>query len=129
MTEVQKPSVIYEDNQGEVLIANNRQVGMRTKNINIRHHFLRDMVEYKDIGIKYIWSEKNPAYIMTKNTSIVYLVKHMKKITEGELWEIVETGRGNAKNTRATDYIVKFEKTEYYFHSLSRVVGVENRND
>ena len=41
----EKPSVIYEDNQGETFLAKNRQVGIRTKHIDICHHFLRDMVE------------------------------------------------------------------------------------
>ena len=66
---MQKPSIIYEDNQGGNFLANNRQVGMRTKHIDICHHFLRDMVEDKDIDIKYIQREENPAYIMTDNNS------------------------------------------------------------
>ena len=45
MTKVEKPSVIYEDNQGGTFLAKNRQVGIRTKRIDICHHFLRDMVE------------------------------------------------------------------------------------
>ena len=57
MTEVQNYSVIYEDNQGEILLETNRQVGIRTKHIDMCHHFIRDMVEDKDTDIKYIWSE------------------------------------------------------------------------
>ena len=59
MTDVQKPSAIYKDNQGSILLAKDRQVGIHTKHIDILHHFLRDMVEDKDIDIKYIMSEKN----------------------------------------------------------------------
>ena len=61
MTEVQKPSVLYEDNQGAIFLAKNRQVGIRTKRIDICHHFLRDMVGDKDIDIQYILSEDNPS--------------------------------------------------------------------
>ena len=50
-TKVKNPSVIYEDNQGEIFLAKNRQVGFCTKHIDIRHHFLRDTVEEKDIYI------------------------------------------------------------------------------
>ena len=53
MTELHKPSVVYEDNQGEIFVTKNRQVGMRKKHIDIHHNFLRDMVEYKDMDIKY----------------------------------------------------------------------------
>ena len=56
MTEVHKPSVIYEDNKGSILLVKNRQLGMCTKHIDIHHHFLRYMVEDKDIDIQYIWS-------------------------------------------------------------------------
>ena len=57
MTEVEKPSVIYEDNQGAIFLAKNRQVSICTKHIDISHHFLRDMVEETDIDIHYIRSE------------------------------------------------------------------------
>ena len=68
ITEVQKPSVIYEDNQGAIFLAKNRQVGIHTKHIYIHYHFLRDMVEDMNIDIQYICIEDNPADIMTKNT-------------------------------------------------------------
>ena len=48
---------------------------MRINHIDIRRHFLTDMMEDKDIDIKYIWSEENPAGIMTKNDSKVDFVK------------------------------------------------------
>ena len=48
---------MYEDNQGAIFLSNNRKFGMRTKNIDIRHKFLRDMVEDKDIDINYIRSK------------------------------------------------------------------------
>ena len=66
ITEVQNTSVIYEDNQGVSFLAKNRQVGIHTKHINIHHNFMRDMVGDKYIYIKYIQSEDNPEYIMTK---------------------------------------------------------------
>ena len=44
ISEVQKPEIIQEDNQGAIFLANNRQVGMHTKCIDIRHYFQRDGV-------------------------------------------------------------------------------------
>ena len=41
------------------------------------------MVEDKGIDIQYIWSEDNPAEIMTNNTSEEDLSRQMKMITEG----------------------------------------------
>ena len=57
MTEVHKTEVLYEDKQGDIFLEKNRQVGMSAKNNYIRHHFLRDMVENKDMDIKYIRSK------------------------------------------------------------------------
>ena len=53
---------MYEDNQGAILLANNRQVGMRTKHIDSCHRFLSGMLEDKDIFIKYIKSENSCVY-------------------------------------------------------------------
>ena len=83
---MEKPSDIYEDNQGAIFLAKNRQVGICTKRIDICHRFLRDMVEEKDIDIQYIHSEENPYDIMTKNTSEAGFASHMIWILEGELW-------------------------------------------
>ena len=44
MKEVQKPSVIYKDNQGAIFLMKNKQVGIHTKKIDICHNFLRVMV-------------------------------------------------------------------------------------
>ena len=122
MTEVQKPLVVYEDNQGAIFLANNRQVGMRTKHIDICHHFMRYMAEDKEIDIKYIMSEENPTEIMIKNCSEAYFVKPMNSIIEGELWGLMETGRKNVKITRVTDDIIRRENNEYSSHTLAKVV-------
>ena len=81
MTQVQKPSVLYEDNKVEIFLAKIRQVGIHTNHIDIFNPFLRDMVEDKDIDIQYIWSEDNPADIMTNNTSKSDFVRPMNNIT------------------------------------------------
>ena len=77
MTEVKNPSVIYDDNQGAIFLEKSRQVGIRTKHIDICHHFLHDMVEDKDIDIHYIRSEYKPEDIMKKNTSETDFARHI----------------------------------------------------
>ena len=57
MTKVLKPSVLNEDNQGDIFLEKNRQVGMRTKHIDISYRFFSYMVEYKDMDMKYIIRE------------------------------------------------------------------------
>ena len=129
MTKVEKPSIIYEDNQGDIFLAKNMQVGFRTKPINIHNCFLRDMAEEKDIDIQYIRSEVNPAEIMTENTSEADFARHMRRITEGELWELVDTGRENTNKTGVMDGVITRDKTEYSSHALADIVNGINRNE
>ena len=87
------------------------------------------MVEEKYIDIYYIWSEANPADIMTKITSKKYFVSYMKSIVEVELRELVDTGRQNVMKTIVTDDVITHDKTEYSSHALAEVVDGENRNE
>ena len=107
---MEKPSVIYEDNQGAIYLAKNRQVGICTKHIGIRHHFLRGIVEEKDIDIQYIRSEDNPAIIIAKSTSEENLARNVRSITEEEIWELVDTDRDNIKKTGVTDDVITRNK-------------------
>ena len=65
---------------------------------------------------------------MTKNTE-ADLARHTRRITEGELWELVDTGRENVKKTGVTDDIITHDKTEYSIHTLTEVVEGKNRNE
>ena len=67
----------------------NTQVGVGTKYIDISHHFMKYMVEDKDIDILYIRSEDNPVYIMTKNTpeeEFIGTLKESQKENSGISW-------------------------------------------
>jgi hypothetical protein len=47
----------------------NQQVSARTKHIDIRHHYMRELQAKKDIDVRFKRSEENSADIMTKNTT------------------------------------------------------------
>ena len=95
---------------------------MCTKHIDIRHHFLRDVVEEKYMDVKYIISKENPGDIMTNNCSEADHTKHAKIIREGELWELVDTGRENLNNNGVIDGVTDCEPTEYSSHALANTV-------
>ena len=87
-------------------------------------------MEGKDTDIQYIWSEENPTGIMTKNTSKADLEMHMERITDGELWELLDTRRENLKKTGVTDDVITHNKTEYSSHALAEVMnGVMTSSD
>ena len=81
MAEVQNPSVVHENNQGAIFLANNKQVGICTKHIDICHRILREVIEDKDMDIKYIIHEENPADITMIKFSDANYIKHMKIVS------------------------------------------------
>ena len=61
------PGIIFEDNMGAIYLVRNRQVGCRTKHIDNRHHFMRDLWERDKLKVEYIETDLNEADICTKN--------------------------------------------------------------
>ena len=59
--------VVHVDNMGAIFIANNFSATGRTKHIDTRLHFVRELVEDGTITIKYVRSMDNVADIFTKN--------------------------------------------------------------
>jgi hypothetical protein len=64
--DVQGPTVMYEDNQPCIHIANNPVTSSRTKHINIRYHFTREAVFNKEIRLVYCATENMLADALTK---------------------------------------------------------------
>ena len=62
---------IFCDNQSCLLLAENPTFHARTKHIDIRHHFIRDVVKSKTLALKYISTEEQVADFLTKGLSRV----------------------------------------------------------
>ena len=94
------PIKVQVDNVGAIWLANNSSVSERTKHVDWRAHFVRDMIKDEVIEINFVKSAENDSYIMTKNqqgqlymytrSKLVYTVQEMneKRDIEDE-----ETGR------------------------------------
>ena len=61
------PGIIYEDNEGAIFLVKNQQVGMCTKHIDIKYHFIRELIGRNYLDIRYVHSEDNYADLTTKN--------------------------------------------------------------
>ena len=61
-----EPTVIYEDNAAAEKLCKNNVLHSRTKHIDIRHHFIREIVQQGKIEIKHLASTDMLADIMTK---------------------------------------------------------------
>ena len=56
----------FEYNQGAVQIAQNPDSNSNSKHIDVRHHFLRELVSQRDIKVVQVPSEFQRADILTK---------------------------------------------------------------
>ncbi|CAK9811714.1 Retrovirus-related Pol polyprotein from transposon TNT 1-94 [Anthophora quadrimaculata] len=57
---------IFVDNQSAIKIANNSEYHKRSKHIDVRFHFIRDVLNRKEIEINYVQSKQQLADIFTK---------------------------------------------------------------
>jgi hypothetical protein len=78
-------AIIYEDNLGAIYLTKNQQVSSRTKHIDIRHHYLRDLLDEEKLDIRFQRSENNSSDILTKNTTRDIHERHTTKIRNGTL--------------------------------------------
>jgi hypothetical protein len=60
------PLTLYADNQGAIALARDDRFHARTKHIDIRYHFIRELVEQKKIMLTYTPSASNVADVLTK---------------------------------------------------------------
>ena len=67
------------DNKGAVLLANNWSVGGRTRHVDVRNHFLRDLKEKGLIVCRHVPGDDNGSDIFKKNVSTKTFKKHVPK--------------------------------------------------
>ena len=60
------PTTIFQDNQSCIKLARNHTFHVRSKHIDIRHHFIRETIENKLIDLTYCSTENMIADILTK---------------------------------------------------------------
>jgi hypothetical protein len=64
--QVQTPVVVYGDNQSTIAISQNGVKSERTKHVDIKYHFVNEMIEKEFIKLIWIQSDKQQADIFTK---------------------------------------------------------------
>ena len=57
--EYQRPIKVNIDNVGALFLVRNRNTSERTRHINIRYHFIQELVEKGLIKVEFIKSEEN----------------------------------------------------------------------
>ena len=76
------PINIRGDNTGAIYISNNHAVGNRTKHIDIRTHYVRNLIQDGVVRVIFVPTSENDADIFTKNTTEVLFEKHTSKLVQ-----------------------------------------------
>jgi hypothetical protein len=71
---------VYDDNQGSIFTASNPVQESRTKHINIRHHYIHELVGAKKVELMFVPGEMNPANMFTKNLQKVKFLKFQNQL-------------------------------------------------
>ena len=64
--EIKEPVVMFFDNTSSIKISKNPVMHSKTKHIAIKYHFVRELVQDKEVRLEYVHSKEKIASIFTK---------------------------------------------------------------
>jgi hypothetical protein len=70
------PVKIEIDNTGALFLAENSTTSQRTKHIDVRHHFVRNLIRDGIIVVSFVGTNDNDADLFTKNLAKELFEKH-----------------------------------------------------
>ena len=73
---VKKPMILQMDNKGAIDLCNNWSTSGRTRHVQIRYYWLRELKEAGVIEPKWIPSDQNPSDMNTKSLDEKTFLKH-----------------------------------------------------
>ena len=71
---------VFEDNEGAIELATNKNASRRTKHIDVKHHMGRDVSDARKVRVAYVRSEDQHADLLTKPLDMEKFYKHAKFI-------------------------------------------------
>jgi hypothetical protein len=74
------PIPLYGDNQGSIFIASNPVQEKRSKHIDLRYHYIRDVVQNGKVELFFVEGTQNPADMFTKNLGRVKFLKFREQL-------------------------------------------------
>ena len=72
---------VFEDNQGALQLSKNPVSNSNLKHIDVRHHFLRELVRQGDISVNHVPSEYQQADILTSIFAFDLFASHRRFLT------------------------------------------------
>ena len=77
---LKQPIVVYSDSQSAIQVCKNPVFHDRTKHIDVRFHFIRDVVEKGEVLLEKIHTDSNPADMGTKCLSVEKMLSCIRKL-------------------------------------------------
>jgi hypothetical protein len=74
------PIPLCGDNQGSIFLASNPVQEKRIKHIDIRYHYIREVIHAKKIELFFIEGSENPADLFTKNLGCIKFQKFRERL-------------------------------------------------
>jgi hypothetical protein len=74
------PIPLYGDNQGSIFLTSNPVQEKCIKHIDLRYHFIRDVVHSKQVELFFIEGAENPMDMFTKNLGCVKFLKFREQL-------------------------------------------------
>lgn len=71
--------VVFTDSQSSMKLISNQKFSNRSKHIDTKYHFIRDLVEAGDVKLEYCSTEENNADMLTKPLGAIKIGKLRKK--------------------------------------------------
>lgn len=78
--EYRKPIRVHVDNVGAIFLSENRNLGERTKHVDIKYHYIREQIDVGLIEVKFVKSEENLADLFIKNLKGELFECHASKL-------------------------------------------------
>ena len=74
------PIPLCGDNQGSIFLASNPVQEKRIKHIDLRYHYIREVIRQKQIELLFIEGAENPADLFTKNLGRIKFLKFRERL-------------------------------------------------
>jgi hypothetical protein len=79
---------VFCDNNATIMLSQNHFFHKKTKKIDIRYHFMRELVNNKEICLEFCMSKEQVTYIFTKSLARDAFQKHRSCLGVGPVADI-----------------------------------------
>ena len=102
--QVELPMILHVDNKGAKDLVNNWSVGGRTRHMDVRYHFLRELKESNTVRIQWISTHDNCTDMFTKHLPGPVFNQHTKVFCGDDLQDLQASPGEGVRMNRTTSY-------------------------